>query len=312
MTSSGELVIEVDSLTFRYGETLAVDHVNLEVRAGEVFSLLGTNGAGKTTTLELVQGFRRPSSGTVRVFNRDPVGAGPAVRKHTGAVLQQAGFLSELTVAETVRMTAALSSRYDDVDVCIDRIDLGHRRDVAVVQLSGGERRRLDIACATWGRPALVIMDEPTTGLDPESRHLLWGMIRDLREEGTAVVLTTHYLEEAEALADRLAILHAGRVAVAGTLVEVLASRPAAVTAELAPGVKPPILPGLMLASNSDGSTKLRMEAADLTRAAHLLTGWAIDAGVELHRLRATEAGLSEVFHAVNKIGFDTLGENAR
>ena len=293
-------VIEVAGLGFAYGETVAVDGVDLAVRPGEVFGLLGTNGAGKTTTLELVQGFRRPQVGTVRLFGQDPVAAGPAVRRRTGVVLQQAGFLAELTVAETVRMTRALSSRTDDVDDCIARVGLGHRRDAAVDTLSGGERRRLDIATATWGGPDLVIMDEPTTGLDPESRRLLWEMVRELRAAGTAVVLTTHYLEEAEALADRLAIMHAGRVAVAGTLAEVLASRPAAVTAEVDDGVVPPALPGLTTAPAAQGRTALRLEAADLTRATHALTGWALDTGAELHRLRAAEAGLDEVFHAVS------------
>ncbi|BBG04134.1 MULTISPECIES: ABC transporter ATP-binding protein [Pseudonocardia] len=296
----GEPVIEVHDLGFRYGGTVAVDGVDLVVHAGEVFGLLGTNGAGKTTTLELVQGFRRPGTGTVRLFGLDPVTAGRAVRRRTGAVLQQAGFLAELTVAETVRMTAALSSRTDDVDDCISRVDLAHRRDVAVGKLSGGERRRLDIATATWGGPELVIMDEPTTGLDPESRRVLWSMVRRMRAGGAAVVLTTHYLEEVEALADRLAIMHAGRVAVAGTLEAVLASRPAAVTAELDPGVPPPRMPGLSTAPAGQGRTTLRLEAEDLTRATYTLTGWALEAGVRLHRLRATEAGLDEVFRAVS------------
>ena len=298
-------VIEVHDLGFRYGDTVAVDGVGLVVRPGEVFGLLGTNGAGKTTILELVQGFRRPHSGTVRLFGEDPVTGGPAVRRRTGAVLQHAGFLAELTVAETVRMTRALSSRTGDVEDCIARVGLTYRRDVAVGTLSGGERRRLDIATATWGGPELVIMDEPTTGLDPESRRVLWGIVADLRDAGTAVVLTTHYLEEAEALADRLAIMHGGRVAVAGTLAEVLASRPAAVTAELDPGVVPPGLPGLTTAAAARGRTALRLESADLTRATHALTGWALDAGVRLHRLRATEAGLDEVFHAVGGAGLE-------
>jgi len=293
--------IEVRGLGFRYGGTIAVDGVDLVVHPGEVFGLLGTNGAGKTTTLELVQGFRAPHAGTVRLFGLDPVTAGRAVRRRTGAVLQQAGFLAELTVAETIRMTAALSSRTDDVDGCIARVDLGHRRDVPVGRLSGGERRRLDIATATWGGPDLVIMDEPTTGLDPESRRVLWAMVRRLRADGAAIVLTTHHLEEAEALADRLAIMHAGRVAVAGTLAEVLASRPAAVTAELDAGIGPPRMPGLSSASAGHGRTALRLESADLTRATHALTGWALDAGVVLHRLRVTGAGLDEVFHAVSR-----------
>lgn len=292
-------VIEVRGVRFRYGETVAIHGIDLDVRPAEVFALLGTNGAGKTTALELVQGFRRPLSGTVRVFGRDPSRDGQAVRRRTGSVLQQAGFLSELSVVETVRLTAALSSRRDDVNASIDRVELDHRRDVAVSQLSGGERRRLDIACAVWGGPDLVVMDEPTTGLDPESRQVLWRMVRELRQQGTTVVLTSHYLEEVEALADRLAILHAGRVAVAGSLADVLASRPAAVTAELDGGVAPPVLPGLVSAPAGNGRTRLRLEATDLARATHALTGWAIEAGVRLYRLRATEAGLDEVFHAV-------------
>lgn len=304
-------VLRVRDLHFRYGGTVAVDGVDLEVDPGEVFALLGTNGAGKTTTLELVQGFQRPASGSIRLFGLDPLTAGPAVRRRTGAVLQHAGFLAELTVTENVRLTASLSSRPDDVDDRIARVGLAHRRDARVGELSGGERRRLDIAVATWGGPDLVIMDEPTTGLDPESRRALWEMVRDLRDRGTAVVLTTHYLEEVEALADRLAIMDAGRVAVTGTLEEVLSTRPAAVTAELDAGVAPPALPGLTTAPAAHGRTALRLEATDLTRATHALTGWALDARAELHRLRATEAGLDEVFHAVRSAGAVT-GERAR
>jgi ABC-2 type transport system ATP-binding protein len=293
--------VRVEGLSFSYGEFTAVREVDLRQRRGEVFALLGTNGAGKTTTLDLIQGFRRPTKGTVRVLGLEPAAAGPTLRRRTGAILQQAGFMPELTVRETVQMCAALSSRHDDVDICLDRVELAHRANVPVASLSGGERRRLDIATATWGGPELVIMDEPTTGLDPASRRTLWRIVRDLRAAGTSILLTTHYLEEVEALSDRLAIMHAGRVAVEGTLEDVLATRPSLVTAELDPGVRPPHVPGLTAepAPDDPRRTRIRVECSDLQETVFRMTAWARSAGVRMHRLRATSASLEDVFHAV-------------
>ncbi len=296
-----DTVVSAEGVEFRYGEFTAVRDFDITVRRGELVALLGTNGAGKTTALDVLQGFRRPSAGRVRVHGVDPVSGAATVRRRTGAVLQQAGFVPELTVTETLRMCAAVSSRRDDVAACLQRVELDHRASVPVSALSGGERRRLDLATATWGGPDLVIMDEPTTGLDPASRRTLWALVRSLREAGTSVLLTTHYLEEVEELADQVVIMDEGRVAVSGSVDDVLRTRPARITAEIdATAPEPSQLPGLEVTRPAGGGpARLRMECHDLPGRVHELTGWAQEHAVTLHRLRATSAGLEDVFHAV-------------
>jgi ABC-2 type transport system ATP-binding protein len=300
-TQLDEPAVKATGLSFAYGDFLAVRDVDLHVQAGQVFALLGTNGAGKTTTLELLQGYRRPKAGSVRVLGYEPVRHGRSLRRRTGVMLQEAGLITELTVIETLRLWQSLSSRTDDPDALLDRLDLAHRRNVAVERLSGGERRRLDVALAVWGNPDLVVLDEPTTGLDPESRRSLWGLILQLRDGGSTVLLTTHYLEEAEALADTLAIMHAGRIAVSGTLEQVLRSRPAAISAELdamdAAGL--PDLPGRLTYRQLGTRITIRIESSDLQRDLTLLLAWADRHDVKLAGLRATPASLNDVFHAV-------------
>lgn len=301
-------VIEVEDLRFTYDSHPAVRGVTLRVASGEVFALLGTNGAGKTTTLELIQGFREADSGHIRVLGVDPREDKGTIRRRTGAMLQEAGFFPELTVVRTLRLWAELSSRVDDVDDVIDRVGLGHKRDTRVQALSGGERRRLDLAMTIWGGPDLIILDEPTTGLDPASRQTLWSLIRQLRDAGATVVLTTHQLEEAESLADRVAIMHRGRVAVAGTLDEVLATEPARVTFDVLPD-----LGTSWLGDPPRGVNVVcrRVRRPHGPRSEVQVTGtapvgdlrWVLDradlAGVALERLRANPASLEEVFHRV-------------
>lgn len=298
--TGAQTVVSAEGVEFSYGDFTAVRDFDLTVRRGELVALLGTNGAGKTTALDVLQGFRRPSAGRVRLHGVDPVSGAATVRRRTGAVLQQAGFVPELTVAETLRMCAAVSSRRDDVTACLERVELDHRAAVPVSALSGGERRRLDLATATWGWPDLVIMDEPTTGLDPASRRTLWALVRSLRADGTSVLLTTHYLEEVEELADHVVIMDEGRVAVSGSVADVLGTRPARITAEIDATAPVPPLPGLQVVRPAgDGPVRLRMECHDLPARVHELTCWALEHGVELVRLRATSAGLEDVFHAV-------------
>jgi len=285
--------IEVSGLRHVYGDVVAVDGIDFTVAEGEVFALLGTNGAGKTTTLEIVEGFRSPNAGTVRVLGRDPHAERAALAPSVGVLLQESGLIGELTVAETLALWRHLCSRPDSPAALLDRLALAHRADVAVERLSGGERRRLDVALAVWGRPRLVVLDEPSTGLDPESRQRVWALVEDLASAGTTVLFTTHYLEEAEALADRVAIMHAGRVRVAGALAEVLSSRPARVTAMLPAGF--PSLPTFFGHAVVSG-LELAVETSSLQDDLFLLLSWASSHGVRLDGLTAAQATLSEVF----------------
>jgi ABC-2 type transport system ATP-binding protein len=204
-----EHVIEVTDLRRVYGGGFeAVRGITFSVGRGEVFALLGTNGAGKTSTVELLEGLAPATGGRVRVLGHDPYAERAAVRPHMGVMLQEGGFPSELTVAETTRMWADCTSGARPVDEALDLVGLTRRSGVRVKQLSGGEKRRLDLALALLGHPEVLFLDEPTTGLDAEGRQDTWRVVRELRDAGTTVLLTTHYLEEAEGLADRLAILH--------------------------------------------------------------------------------------------------------
>lgn len=208
----------------------AVKGIDLTVRRGEVFALLGTNGAGKTSTVELIEGLAVPSGGSVEVLGHDPVAARARVRHRTGVVLQTSGFPPALTIREIARMWHGTVSRPLPIDEVLDAVDLTDRVTVESAKLSGGERRRLDIALALMGQPEVLILDEPTTGLDPESRRNIWTLIEQLVGRGTSVLLTTHYLEEAERLADRIAIMHRGLIIREGTLAEIVAAAPARIS----------------------------------------------------------------------------------
>ncbi|MFT3888840.1 MAG: ABC transporter ATP-binding protein [Arachnia sp.] len=208
----------------------AVKGIDLTVRRGEVFALLGTNGAGKTSTVELIEGLATPTAGTIQVLGHDPIRERDAVRSRTGVVLQTSGFPPALTTREIARMWHGTLSRPLPIDDVLAAVDLSDRADVESAKLSGGERRRLDIALAIMGRPEVLILDEPTTGLDPESRRNIWTLIESLVGQGTSLLLTTHYLEEAERLADRIAIMHRGLIAREGTLAEIVTDAPARIS----------------------------------------------------------------------------------
>ncbi|MDO5533478.1 MAG: ABC transporter ATP-binding protein [Propionibacteriaceae bacterium] len=208
----------------------AVRGIDLTVRRGELFALLGTNGAGKTSTVELIEGLAKPSAGEIRVLGHDPVSERARVRHRTGVVLQNSGFPSTLTVDEMARMWHGTLTRPLPVDDMLAAVDLADRATVETSKLSGGERRRLDVALALMADPEVLLLDEPTTGLDPESRRTIWGLITALVERGSAVLLTTHYLEEAEQLADRIAIMHEGVIAREGTLADIVADAPSRIT----------------------------------------------------------------------------------
>ena len=211
-----ELVIEAQGLGKSYGRTVALDGLDLSMSRGEVLSLLGPNGAGKTTTVEILEGYRRRDAGHALVLGEDPERAGASWRAKRGVVLQSCEDVVELTVWECVRHFARFYPSPADPGEVIERVGLSAKAGSRIRSLSGGQRRRLDVALGIVGQPELVFLDEPTTGFDPEARRQFWDVVRELAKVGTSVLLTTHYLDEAEALADRVAVINHGRVVATG------------------------------------------------------------------------------------------------
>ncbi len=212
MTSAADLAVRVRGLRKSYGGTPAVDGVDLDVERGECVALLGPNGAGKTTTVEILEGYRRRDGGDVAVLGEDPGTAGLDWRARIGIVLQTSAENAELTVRETVGHFALYHADPRDPDEVVEAVGLTGKRDARVRSLSGGQRRRLDVALGIVGRPDLLFLDEPTTGFDPQARRAFWDLVGGLRDGGTTILLTTHYLDEAEHLADRVAVITAGRI----------------------------------------------------------------------------------------------------
>ncbi|MER5862134.1 ABC transporter ATP-binding protein [Kitasatospora sp. NPDC002040] len=279
-----------------YGDYEAVRGISFTVARGELFALLGTNGAGKTTTLEVLEGYRAPSSGTVRVLGLDPYAQGPLLRRRTGVMLQEGGFFKELTVRETVDAWRSFVSGAQPAAEVLERVGLTERGGTRVAQLSGGERRRLDLALAVLNTPELLFLDEPTTGMDPEARQATWRLVRELRAAGTTVLLTTHYLEEAQQLADRVAIMDRGRLAAVGTVQQVLSGHATRITFPLPAGLSPDRLPSVLgeLPTLTDGTV---LYAASRTAPAlAALHTWAAEQGVELDGIEARNASLEDVF----------------
>lgn len=275
----------------------AVRGVDLDIETGTISALLGTNGAGKTSTMELIEGLGRPSAGEIRVLGLDPLADKTAVRPRMGILLQRSGFSGDLTVAETARMWHSTLSDPRPVADMLGALRLEDRADTRVVGLSGGEQRRLDLACTLMGNPEVVLLDEPTTGLDPESRRDVWSLVSDLRDQGTTVLLTTHYLDEAEALADELAIMHEGRIVRRGTVAQIVEGH--ASTIRFATPDRPlpshAELPGTV--RDERGTTVV--ETDDLQATLTALLTWADRSGVRLDDLNARTATLESVFLAV-------------
>lgn len=212
-----EPAVRVRGLRKRYGDKQAVDGLDLDIERGEIVAVLGPNGAGKTTTVEILEGFRERDGGEVRVLGEDPAAAGRAWRSRIGVVAQDSADRAELTVAEEVRSTARYYPAPADPDEVIAAVGLVEKARTRVRGLSGGQRRRLDVALGIVGRPELLFLDEPTTGFDPQARRVFWALVRSLRDAGTTILLTTHDLDEAAHLADRVAVVRDGRVVASGT-----------------------------------------------------------------------------------------------
>ncbi|MEV7987000.1 ABC transporter ATP-binding protein [Micromonospora sp. NPDC085948] len=296
-----DVVIEVNQLRRSYGEFEAVRGVSLAIGRGELFALLGTNGAGKTTTIEALEGLQRPTSGEVRVLGLDPIADRSAVRPRTGVMLQHGGFTGALTVRETIESWRALTVRPRTTRDMLETVELADRADVAVEQLSGGEGRRLELALAVLGRPEVLFLDEPTTGMDPASRRRTWDVVRELQAGGTTILLTTHYLEEAEVLADRVAIMQGGHIVSRGTPEEVVHTLPARITFRSPEGYDLPDLPHGTLSVDGD---RVAYETRDLQGDLSRLLDWAKTTGVRLYGLSARPATLEDVF-------LDIAGEHA-
>ncbi len=287
--------IRAEHLTCRYGGFTAVDDLSFEVPEGELFALLGTNGAGKTTTVEALHGARRADEGRVSVLGLDPRRHRRRLSAEVAVIGQDSGFAADLTAAEMLRLWNDLHGRRAEPGELLERVDLAGKADTRVGALSGGERRRLDLAMALAVGPRVLFADEPTTGLDPSSRRRSWELLRELAAAGTTVLLTTHYLDEATELAERIAIMDRGRIVRFGTVEEVTASHDSLISARLPEHLGALDLPRLSgRVSVADGTVSVR--TTELQRDLHRLLTWADFQGIELVGLKATPATLDEVF----------------
>jgi ABC-2 type transport system ATP-binding protein len=275
--------IEVSGLRKAYGNLEAVRGVDFTIETGEVFGLLGPNGAGKTTTVEILEGYRKRDAGEVRVLGHDPERPGPDFRERIGVVLQSSDLWPNLTVRETHAVFAGYYAHPRDVDEVIALVGLEEKAGARVKTLSGGQKRRLDLGVALVGDPELIFLDEPTTGFDPAARRAAWEMIRSLRELGKTVLLTTHYLDEAEQLADRVAVLREGQIVRVGTPRELT-------TSDLEVEIR----------YRRDGEEVL-VTTTEPTRVLHELTADAVARGEELDRLEVRRPTLEDVYLALTE-----------
>src|SRR3954451_14312289 len=289
--------IEIDGLRKAYGDVEAVRDISFSVAAGEVFCLLGPNGAGKTTTTEILEGYRARSAGEVRVLGHDPEDGERALRERVGIVLQEAAAQAELTVTEVLTMYGRYYPRRRPARELVELVALEGKEGQRVKLLSGGQRRRLDLALALVGDPDLLFLDEPTTGFDPSARRQAGSTIRDLCALGKTVFLTTHFMDEAQTLADRIAVLRAGEIVALGTPGEIggRGELPTEIRFALPPGVERSDLPGLEGEVGVDDGRVL-VVAADGVAAANRITGWALERGHELRGFAVTQPSLEDVY----------------
>ncbi len=285
--------VEVHGLRKSYGDMEAVRGVDLVVRTGEVFALLGPNGAGKTTTVEILEGFRDRSAGEVSVLGLDPARGDRQLKSRIGIVLQSTGIDPYLTVAETIRLYGSYYPSPRPVDEVIELVGLTQKRDTRVVKLSGGQQRRLDVGIALAGDPQLLFLDEPTTGFDPSARRNAWEVIRNLSKLGKTILLTTHYMDEAQYLADQVAVIAAGVIVAQGPP-SALAGRDSAAT--LIRFRLPEGSGALPVADAEVTNGVVELRTGDPTRTLHDLTGWALDQGVSLDDLAVSKPSLEDVY----------------
>ena len=296
--SAGGPAIEVLDLRKSYGEIEAVRGVSFEVARGEVFCLLGPNGAGKTTIVEILEGYRTRTGGDAKVLGIDPASAARLLRERVGIVLQQCGVQSELSVAELVEMYGRYHLASRPVDEVIALVELVEKRDVRASQLSGGQRRRLDLALALVGDPELIFLDEPTTGFDPAARRQAWATIRSLCELGKTIFLTTHFMDEAQHLADRVAVMSAGRIIASGRPDELGGRdvRPTEVRFSLPERWSLGDVPELPCEQRRVEEDRIVVLTREPVRAVNVLTGWALAQDVELAHLSVSQPTLEDIY----------------
>jgi len=294
---AGEVAIEVRGLRKSYGSLEAVRGIDLSVVRGEVFAMLGPNGAGKTTTVEILEGYRSRSSGEVRVLGHDPARRERDLMSRMGIVLQQSGVQQYLTVREVVAMYAGYYPHPRDVDEVIELVGLADAANRRILQLSGGQHRRVDVALALAGDPELLFLDEPTTGFDPSARRQAWDTVRSLAGLGKTVFLTTHFMDEAQALADRVAIIARGQIVALGSpnTLGARGSQATVIRFSLPDGVVPAEELGITRVSGG----AWQVETTEPTRVLHELTGWAVNAQVELVGLEVSRPSLEDVYLAL-------------
>ncbi len=294
-----DIAIQIRDLRKSYGPLEAVRGVTLEVARGEIFALLGPNGAGKTSIVEILEGYRGADAGEVRVLGMDPATGGTAYRERIGIVLQAGGVYPYMSVREVVALFAGWYAKPRPVDEVLAKVDLGDAADRRVRLLSGGQRRRLDVALALVGDPEVLFLDEPTTGFDPGARRAAWETIAGLAAGGTTIFLTTHYMEEAQALAQRVAVLRQGEIVATGHpsalgepgRTQIRFASPTGVDA----AALAVIAEGTLLASGD----RLVFEVDDPTRSLHRLTGWAVEQQTTLEHLEVVRPSLEDVYLAL-------------
>jgi ABC-2 type transport system ATP-binding protein len=298
----GEVVIDVADLRMSYEGFEAVRGIDLRVRRGEVFAFLGPNGAGKTTTVEIMEGYRRRTEGSLAVLGEDPESAGAAWRSRIGVVLQESEPERDLTVSECLRLFAGYFPAPRDAEETLKLVGLAERADATASRLSGGQRRRLDVAMALIGDPELIFLAEPTTGFDPSARRDAWEMILGLRSTGVTVFLTTHYMEEAEYLADRVAVIAAGRIVAEGTP-ETLGGRTQAeaeIRFRLPSDARFDDLPVEVQQATADrDGSQVLLRAASPLRVLGPLVSWAETQGFDLPELEVRRPSLEDMYLAL-------------
>jgi len=296
---SGESAVRVRGLRKAYGPVEAVRGLDLDIPVGQICALLGPNGAGKTTTVEILEGYRSRDAGEIEVLGCDPSSERARLKPQIGIVFQSTGVEPYLTVRETVTMYASLYPRRRGVEEVIELVGLDDKRDERVVRLSGGQQRRLEMAVALVGDPDLLFLDEPTTGFDPAARREAWEVVRSLAGLGKTIVLTTHYMDEAQYLADRVVVISAGRVVAQGPPATLGLRESRGVRIRYRPtGTAAPPGP-LGGVANRDGFVEVHVD--DPVVALHDLTGWAIERGLPLEGLEVTRPSLEDVYLALTR-----------